>query len=133
MKKTKVLIIDDEYDAIKSITLIIHEFCPELELSGTANLIDDAWELIKKTEPDLIFLDIDMPRGSGLDLLERFPIRKFDVIFVTAYHKFDNKSALYGAFCNIYKPIDIGAFKTAVDNVINHRMLYPDAQFKLKH
>jgi two-component system LytT family response regulator len=133
MSRTKVLIVDDEQDAVTSIKLIINEFCPELQLIGTANLIDDAWEMIKKNDPDLIFLDIDMTRGTGFDLLERFPIRKFDVIFITAYHEFESESASYGAFNYIYKPIDIDAFKNAVDKVIEHRKLNPGAHYKLGH
>ena len=99
MNKLKTIIIDDEQDAVTSIKLIIEEFCPNLIVSGTANLIDDAWELIKNTNPDLIFLDVSIPRGTGFDLLERFPIRKFDVIFITAHTKYEDKSAVtFSAF-----------------------------------
>lgn len=77
MDPFKVVILDDEPDAITAIELIINEFCPQLTIAGTANMIDTGWDIIRSTEPDLVLLDIDMPRGGGFDLLERFPIRKF--------------------------------------------------------
>lgn len=131
MKKMKVIIIDDEQDAVASIELIIKEFCPGIELLGSANIIDDAWELIKKTEPDLVFLDINMPRGTGFDLLERFPIRKFDVIFITAYNKYEEKSAAYGAFAYLQKPIDIDLIVSTTKELINHRNAHPRAVFRI--
>jgi two-component system LytT family response regulator len=131
MNKLKTIIIDDEQDAVTSIKLIIEEFCPNLIVSGTANLIDDAWELIKNTNPDLIFLDVSIPRGTGFDLLERFPIRKFDVIFITAHTKYEDKSAVYGAFAYLQKPIDIDEFTSAVNKLTEFRKLNRGVPFKL--
>jgi two-component system LytT family response regulator len=131
MKKTKVVIIDDEHDAIASISLIINEFCPNLQIVGTANIIDTAWDVIKKNEPDIVFLDIDMPRGSGFDLLERFPIRKFDVILITAYNKYEKKAASYGVFAYLYKPIDIETLTLSVKKIEQVREEEPTRHFKL--
>ncbi len=113
--KISVVIVDDEPDAVTSIELIIKEFCRDLVIVGTANMIDKAWDVIKETEPDLVFLDIDMPRGNGFDLLERFPIRKFGVVFITAYSKYAEKAGHYGAFAYLYKPIDIELFNQTVE------------------
>lgn len=88
MDPFKVVILDDEPDAITAIELIINEFCPQLTIAGTANMIDTGWDIIRSTEPDLVLLDIDMPRGGGFDLLERFPIRKFEVVFITAHSQY---------------------------------------------
>lgn len=131
MNSLKVAIIDDEPDAITSIELIIKEFCKNVEVVATANLIDKGWDKIKETEPDLVFLDIDLPRGSGFDLLERFPIRKFDVVFITAYSKFERKAQQFGALEYLQKPIDIDLFVKVVEDVRNHRLKNPQAVFKL--
>ena len=121
MNKTlRVAIIDDEPDAVASIELIINEFNKNVEVVATANTIDKAWDLIKATEPDLVFLDIDMPRGTGFDLLERFPIRKFEVIFITAYSKYLEKAKQYGAFDYLHKPIDIDVFNQSVERFKAH-------------
>lgn len=131
MTKFKVAILDDEPDAVAGIELIIQEFCPQLEVVATANLIDKGWELIRDTKPDLVLLDIDMPRGSGFDLLERFPIRKFDVIFITAYARFEEKAKAYGAFEYLLKPIDIDGFVSVIKAFIEYRAIKGDQSFKL--
>ncbi len=131
MKKSKVVIIDDEQDAIIAISLIIKEFCTDIEVVGFANMVDQAWDLIKQQEPDFVILDIDMPRGTGFDLLERFPIRKFDVIFVSAYHKFEQKSKAYGAFAYLTKPIDIELFVSTASALIKQRNEKTNHYFRL--
>jgi len=119
-KPIRVAIVDDEPDAVASIELIIKEFCKGVEVVATANLIDKAWDLIKSTEPDLVLLDIDMPRGSGFDLLERFPIRKFEVVFITAYSKYTERAKNYGTFDYLLKPIDIDLFNKMIDRFRLH-------------
>lgn len=125
-----MMIIDDEQDAITSIELITKMFCPEIDIVGTASLIDAAWELIKKTSPDFIILDVYMTRGSGYDLLERFPIRKFDVILMSAYTINEVKAKTYGAFYGLQKPIDIDLFVITLNRLIEHRRLNQGAVFR---
>ncbi len=98
----------------------------------TANMIDQAWEKIKQTEPELLTLDVDMPRGSGFDLLERFPFRRFDVIFVTAFSKYRDKARRYGAYDYILKPVDIERFTSIIDRFDNERASRLIQPFKLK-
>lgn len=132
MNKFKVAILDDEPDAVAGIELIIQEFCPQLEVVATANLIDKGWELIRDTKPDLVLLDIDMPRGSGFDLLERFPIRKFDVIFITAYARFEEKAKAYGAFEYLLKPIDIDGFVSVIHRFTAYRHISGQPNYRLQ-
>jgi two-component system LytT family response regulator len=130
MSRLRMMIVDDEQDAITSIELITRMFCPEVDIVGTASLIDVAWELIKKTSPDFIILDVFMTRGSGFDLLERFPIRKFDVIFMSAHTINEEKSKTYGAFYSLQKPIDIDLFIITLNKLTEHRRLNPDKVFR---
>lgn len=130
-KKLRVIIIDDEPDAVASIELIVKEFCQKLEIVASANLIDHGWELIREHDPNLILLDVDMPRGSGFDLLERFPIRKFGVIFITAYSKYERRAEQYGAFDYLHKPIDIDHFNTVIERFVKHREQNPNEIFRL--
>lgn len=131
MKTLKVAIIDDEPDAIATIELIIKEFCSDIQVVAKANLIDQGWEIIRDTEPDLVFLDIDMPRGSGFDLLERFPIRKFEVIFITAYSKYEERAKQYGAFDYLNKPIDIEHFIKVIERFRMHLEKFGHTSFRL--
>jgi two-component system, LytTR family, response regulator len=131
MKTLKVAIIDDEPNAIATIELIIKEFCSDIQVVAKANLIDQGWEIIRDTEPDLVFLDIDMPRGSGFDLLERFPIRKFEVIFITAYSKYENRAKQYGAFDYLNKPIDIELFIKVIERFRTHLEKFGHIPYRL--
>lgn len=131
MDKIRIGIVDDEPDAVALIEMIIKEFCKQAEVVMTANMIDQAWEKIKQTEPELLILDVDMPRGSGFDLLERFPFRRFDVIFVTAFSKYRDKARRYGAFDYLLKPVDIERFTSIIDRFDKERASSPKRPFKL--
>jgi two-component system LytT family response regulator len=115
------IIIDDEIDAINSIELIINEYCSNVSIVGKASSVIDGKELINQTNPDVVFLDIEMPRGSGFDLLEMFPNRTFDIIFITAYNNWAIKAFKYSAIDYILKPIDIDELIDAVNKVEKHR------------
>ncbi len=83
--KYKVLIVDDETAAIDMLKYYCGQyFSKELEVVGFARGIDEAFRKIKEFQPELVFLDMRMPRGYGNELLDRFPKRNFEVIVVTA-------------------------------------------------
>ena len=67
----KVIVVDDEVMAVKAICCIIEKQCPEFEVVGTAGNGSEALELIKKTSPDLVLTDVEMPVKNGLELAER--------------------------------------------------------------
>ena len=120
----KIVIIDDEKDAIKSIELIINEYCSNAEVIGTASSASEGRAVITNKKPDLVFLDIEMPRGNGFDLLEMLPERNFEIIFITAYNNFAIKAFKYSAIDYILKPIDIDEFIDAVNRVEERLKLY---------
>ncbi len=105
MSIIKTLIIDDETAGIFAIEHLLSAHTGEVEIVGSARNIEEAWEMINKSSPDLIFLDLQMPRGSGLDLLERYPKRKFEVVFVSASEPDYRAISRYQALRHICKPI----------------------------
>ncbi len=111
------VIIDDEVDAVYSIELIINEYCSNVSIVGKANSATEGRDIILEKKPDLIFLDIEMPRGTGFDLLEMLPERNFDIIFITAYNNWAIKAFKYSAVDYILKPIDIDELIEAVNKV----------------
>lgn len=115
----RTFIVDDETDAINSIVLIIKEYCPDLEIVGTATTMNDALKEIPLKKPDLLILDIEMPFGSGFDLLEKLQDRKFEIIFVTAYNNHAIKAFKYSAIDYLLKPIDIDEFILAIKRAHN--------------
>jgi len=111
------VIVDDEIAAIKSIELIAKNYCHELKILGAAQSAADGVNLILKTNPDLVFLDVEMPMGSGFDLLEAIPDRSFQVIFTTAYNHYAIKAFKYSAIDYLLKPISIEELIAAVGKV----------------
>ncbi len=103
----KAVIVDDEQDAIEAIKLILHEHCTDITVVGTAQSVTDGVKVINETNPEIVFLDIEMPPGNGFDILEQIPNRNFNVIFVTAYNQYAIKAFKYSAIDYILKPIDI--------------------------
>ena len=73
--------------------MIIDDFCPEVEVVGMADSAEQARQLISEKKPDLVFLDIKMPKEDGFSLLDSMPVRDFSVVFTTA-HSEDRKSVV---------------------------------------
>jgi len=110
----KAVIVDDERDAIESIRLILHENFSDITVIGTAQSVEEAIKVISNSNPDIVFLDIEMPGGNGFDVLEGLSQRNFNLIFVTAYNQYAIKAFKYSAIDYILKPIDIDDFVKAV-------------------
>lgn len=123
--KYRVLIVDDETAAIDILSFFCQRhFSDVLEVIGFARSIDEAFKKIKDLRPDLVFLDMRMPRGYGYELLMRFPKRQFEVVVVTAaIGSFDLKGHSVLAILN--KPIEEAEFTCVVHNFLDKRALMP--------
>lgn len=119
--KLITVIIDDEPDAVNFIKSIIGEYCPGLEVKGKAHNVKDGVKLIKDIKPELVFLDVEMPNGTGFDLLTHFPDKDFDVVFITAFNHYAIKAIKFSAVDYILKPININEFIEAVTRVVQKR------------
>lgn len=104
MKVFKTLVIDDERLAREELKSILKDFT-EIEVVGEAQNGDEAIDLIAKTEPDLIFLDVNMPGMTGFELLKKLEVIP-NVIFVTAYDEYAIKAFDVNALDYLLKPID---------------------------
>jgi two-component system, LytTR family, response regulator len=119
--KLRTIIIDDEPDAVNFIHSIIREYCPALTVIGQANNAQDGITVIRENHPDLVLLDVEMPHGSGFDLLSQFPEKTFDVIFITAFNHYAIKAIKFSAVDYILKPININEFIVAIEKVAEKR------------
>ena len=114
----KAIIVDDEHKSVKTLDLMLKEYCPDVEVIGFAHsAIEGAKEIMSKN-PDLVFLDVEMTGGTGFDLLESLPERNFNVIFVTAHNHYALKAIKFHAIDYILKPLDVEELKAAVSNFI---------------
>ena len=117
-EKHRCLIVDDELASREVLANFLGKYCPEVEVCGKAAGVDEAIALINRTDPHIVFLDIEMPFKSGFDLLASFGERGFQVIFVTAYNDYALNAIQVSAADYLLKPVSIDQLQAAVRTVI---------------
>jgi two-component system LytT family response regulator len=118
----KAIIIDDEIRAVKMLQAIIEDTCAEdVVVVATCNDLPEGVKSIKKFKPDLVFLDIEMPGYSGLQILDFFNDDEinFEIVFTTAYNEFALQAFKLSAIDYLLKPIQPEMIREAVDRVIH--------------
>ena len=115
--KINSIIVDDEKHGRENLEGILRDYCPGIEITGEADSVEAAISLIRERPPDLIFLDIQMPRANGFKLLEQLRDINFEVIFVTAYDSYAIKAIRFSAADYILKPINRYELIAAVEKV----------------
>lgn len=113
----KAIIVDDEAKARRILESFIKEYCSTIQICALAEDVPTAVKAIKKFEPDLVFLDIEMPGYNGFQLLEFFDDVNFEIIFVTAYSEFAIKAFQVSAIDYLLKPLQIEQLIHAVEKV----------------
>ncbi len=126
----KAIIIDDDTRDIQTVEALLESMFPEIDIVDTSNLIDEGFQKIHELKPDIVFLDIRMPRGEGSDLLERFPIRRFEVVIVSVAVEAKSIKEKFEAFDIVEKPINIDKFRKTISEVIKYRKNNPDKVYK---
>jgi len=101
----KAIIIDDEMHCCKTLSILLKEYCPDVEVSEQCDNGEDGVEAIKKGKPDLVFLDIEMPHMNGFEMLEQLSEIPFAVIFTTGYDQYAIKAIRFSALDYLLKPI----------------------------
>jgi two-component system, LytTR family, response regulator len=111
----KCVIIDDEKRSVETLKIIVEQyFGQDLTIVGTANSVNEAFGLIHDVKPNIVFLDIEMPHGSGFDLLERFEKADFEVIFTTGFDHYAITAIKFSALDYLLKPINIEELREAI-------------------
>ena len=127
----KAIIIDDDYISRMLLTEILKKSMGNVELLGEADCVEEGLLLIKRTDPDVVFLDISMPDGTGFDMLDKLKKIDFKIIFVTAYSEYAIRAFKYSAFDYLVKPINSEELKKAisripkirkVDNIVDNKV-----------
>jgi two-component system, LytTR family, response regulator len=113
----KTIIIDDEKPSREALSNYIRAYCPDIEIVAECNSVKTAHRAILKFSPQLIFLDIEMPNGSGFDLLRMFNPLYFKVIFVTAYSEYALKAFRFSATDYLLKPVKVDELMESVEKV----------------
>lgn len=120
--KLRSIVVDDEFYCRNNLKMIIEDFCPEIEVVAMADSADQARSMIHEYKPDLVFLDIKMPKEDGFSLLDSMPSRNFSVVFTTAHSEFALKAFKADAVDYIEKPINIDDLKNAINKVLKYQI-----------
>lgn len=114
----RAILIDDEPDNVKLLALQLKLYCPQVEVVAQCTQSRDGLASIRELQPDLLFLDIEMPVMNGFELLEAAGKMNFHVIFVTAYDQFAVKAFRFSALDYLLKPIDARELQAAVERAV---------------
>jgi two-component system LytT family response regulator len=118
----KSVIIDDEKKSRDVLRSLIEKYCENVSILAEAGGYVEGVEMIRKHNPDVIFLDIQMPDGSGFKLLEKFKDIDFDIIFTTAFDQYAIKAIKYSALDYLLKPISPDDLRLAVEKVRQRKL-----------
>ena len=112
----KTIILDDEKHSVATLAWKLEKFCPDVEVVAQFNDPVEGLEYLRKNPPDLLFLDIEMPRLNGFEVLEELGDQiPFDVIFTTAYDEFGIRAVKASALDYLLKPVQNLELKAAIE------------------
>ena len=117
MDKITCIIVDDEIQNQEVLARMIDQFCPNVEVVGRAPGVDEAMKLINEFNPKIVFLDVEMPGGSGFTLFDKITHPKFFTIFTTAHADYAIRAIKVAALDFLLKPINLTELRTAVAKV----------------
>ena len=136
MEKITAVIVDDEQDSRETLRAYLIKYCSNIDILKEASNIKEARNAILKYEPQLVFLDVEMPHGNAFDLLEQWETVPFETIFVTAFSKYAIQAFNLSAAHYLLKPLEIEALEKAVSDAterIEKNKLINTAQILLEN
>ncbi len=115
------IIIDDEQHNVTNLQRLLEQHCKEVTIVATANNAEDGITMIKTHQPNLVFLDIQMPGKTGFDLLLALPRVDFEIVFVTAFDQYGIPAVKFSAMDYLVKPVNVEELKGAVQKAVSRK------------
>ncbi len=119
------IIVDDEFYGRENLNKLIETYCPDVKILGLADSVIEAKQLVEKNNPDIVFLDINMPVLDGFDFLKEFDKREFMTVLVSAHKEYGIKAIKAGAVDYLLKPINIKELKETIKRLIELKINKP--------
>ncbi len=119
---TRAIIVEDEQHSADMINEILNNQFNDLEVVGHTKNVKDSVQSINELNPDLLFLDIDLPDGTSFDILQQIDYRKYKIIFITAHQEYAIRAIKFSAFDFILKPFDPTELISTVNDVLKEKM-----------
>jgi two-component system LytT family response regulator len=117
MSNLRAIIVEDEEASRITLRNFLLKYCPSVEIIGEAENIQQGHQQITSKQPNLVFLDVEMPFGNAFDLLEKFESIDFEIVFVTAFSQYALEAINLSASNYLLKPLDIERLMEAVEKV----------------
>jgi len=124
MGTLRAILVDDELSSLQNLQSKLVEFCPDVEVVATAQKPEDAILFIRQHKPDVIFLDIEMPRMNGFRMLDELGELDFEIIFTTAYNHYAVDAIRVSAFDYLMKPVAIKELQNALERLARYRQTH---------
>lgn len=131
MTVLRAIIIDDESNQRGNIKMILEDHCTGVEVIAEGKSAIEGAALINKHNPDVVFLDVQMPGGTGFDLLDGIGKVDAEIILITAYTDYMQKAFKFNAFDYLVKPIDIDEMIKTVDRLKESRLPMSSGSLKI--
>jgi two-component system LytT family response regulator len=120
----KTVVIDDQEFCTEVIRDMLAENCPDVKIAAVCNSGKDGIKAIKKHNPDLVILDVEMPEMSGFDMLQKIKNPSFEVIFTTSFDKYSIQAIRFSALDYLLKPVAAHELVAAVDRIKQNQNKY---------
>jgi len=127
----KAILIDDEVHCLDTLSMLISDYCPEVQVMERCMSAKQGLAAIEKYQPALVFLDIEMPAMNGFEMLERFMEIPFAIIFTTSYDQYAIKAIRFSALDYLLKPVDPKELIVAVNKIQTQKQLPAVEQFQM--
>lgn len=124
----RAVLIDDDQRNLQTLREKLSKHCPDVSVVALCESGQEGIQAIESLQPDLVFLDIEMPVMNGFLMLQQLSKQNFQLIFVTAYDHYAIKAIRYSAIDYLVKPVDTTDLKAAVIRAGEMHQHYPNAQ-----
>lgn len=115
------IIIDDERSSRNALRQKLAKYCPEVNIIAECENGEEGIKAIASAKPDIVFLDVEMPRMNGFTMLQQLPQHNFEIIFITAYDHYAIKAIKFSALDYLVKPVEVEDLKLAVEKAADKR------------
>ena len=113
----RAVLIDNEEHVRQGLQKMLSIYCPQVVVAGEAEGVATGKEAITELKPDIVFLDVEMDDGSGIELMQQVPERNFHLIFVTAHDQYAMDAFRFSAIDYLLKPVDPDELTRSVQKV----------------
>jgi len=127
----KAFIVDDEPYCCKTLSLLLDRYCPEVQVTGIFNNGLEGLQAINVSSPDLVFLDVQMPKMNGFEMLEKLASINFHLIFTTSFDQYALKAFRFSAIDYLLKPVDREELQKAVQKVLKRSEIPASEQLQI--